>query len=419
MTSMAKNYIIAFLIACCFSPCSFAESPKIHSSAPFILFEILEPVPADIIQWHSDNAKTLYVKAGTPPYLYLEGTIAKNYKLALEDKNIKVDVERFRFALPLPFESTTTSLYLTDPNGKKSTHRLLTHWKKMPEGLTGTMNPIAFVQLYEGNNPTQNFKMDGSKSLRFRILTSSPESFDRWTLIIKNSANKTIAVVGGKTGSPPSYLNWNEISSELKAREIYTYQVDLTLKGKLYPGKPNFFGVQTEPPKAQIPEPVVTPEVKEEEKPTTDNKWVLTAFQLSLLVGFQQMAGNSRGAAELSWNPTYFFNSAIGLRGNFAGLLYKPFPGKAFAALDYELLFFYFFSPKISVELGGGAQTWINQPQSTQAIASANFVWNQNKPPLSGTTDAIRFIDRIALGYSLLLAPNAIHLIRLALGFRF
>jgi len=78
MTSIAKNYVIAFLFVFCFSPYSFAENPKIHSSAPFILFEILEPLPADIIQWHSDNAKTLYVKAGTPPYLYLKGKIAKN-----------------------------------------------------------------------------------------------------------------------------------------------------------------------------------------------------------------------------------------------------------------------------------------------------------------------------------------------------
>jgi hypothetical protein len=86
-----------------------------------------------------------------------------------------------------------------------------------------------------------------------------------------------------------------------------------------------------------------------------------------------QQFGNSF-SGEVSWNPCFNLSDRIGVRGNFGGMVLKGFSGK-FAAAEYEARLSYKLFRSLTVEAGGGAQTWFLKTGGTSPIVSAAVSW--------------------------------------------
>jgi hypothetical protein len=131
--------------------------------------------------------------------------------------------------------------------------------------------------------------------------------------------------------------------------------------------------------------------------------------QASGLAAVQGSGGNSFSAL-VSWNPTYKFTPAWALRGELGASVFKG-AGHFFVA-EYQVLGAYSGFAPLSLELGGGAQTWFDNG-GTSFIASANGAWLLKHR-------VARYIDRIQAGYTAcFFGSDFTHQIRAGIGASF
>ncbi|MCB0417200.1 MAG: hypothetical protein H6617_11795 [Bdellovibrionaceae bacterium] len=231
-----------------------------YRAADFLVLLELDPLPVHIIQWNKTRSELLYVEDGAAKIIF-SGNIKKNYYFYFNNKKVPLRDGQFNFKFRVPLETTPIPIKIVGPNGRSSEYRLLNHWLNIPPklkfkeqkeeenteasfGLRGIFKPSAFVQLYAEGLPTQLVDLDTQQhsKLTFRILTSVNEVYDGWVLLIRDRKGRVRAKVG-RFGSPPDFIDWREISSQMNREGEYTYQVNLYYEGRLYEGKISEFRV--------------------------------------------------------------------------------------------------------------------------------------------------------------------------------
>ena len=95
-------------------------------------------------------------------------------------------------------------------------------------------------------------------------------------------------------------------------------------------------------------------------------------FRLQQLTVLQPYGYSFSG--EVSWNPCYYLGRHFAIRGNIGGTLLKGFPDK-FVAAEYDARLSYAFNRSLSIEAGGGAQTWFQDYGGTSPMLSAAVSW--------------------------------------------
>jgi hypothetical protein len=95
-------------------------------------------------------------------------------------------------------------------------------------------------------------------------------------------------------------------------------------------------------------------------------------FRLHQLTVFQLAGWSFSG--EVSWNPYFYLNDRFGIRGNIGGMLLNGIP-ENFTAAEYEALLSFAISKALSVEAGGGIQTWFQKDGGTSPIFSLGADW--------------------------------------------
>lgn len=95
-------------------------------------------------------------------------------------------------------------------------------------------------------------------------------------------------------------------------------------------------------------------------------------FRLQGLTVIQQFGQSVSGF--VSWNPLFTLGHGFGVRGNVGGTVLNGFPDR-FMAAEYEARFSYSFNRYLSVEAGGGAQTWFQKSGGTSPMLSAAVSW--------------------------------------------
>jgi hypothetical protein len=79
-------------------------------------------------------------------------------------------------------------------------------------------------------------------------------------------------------------------------------------------------------------------------------------------------------SGEVSWNPLFTLGNGFGIRGNIGGTVLKGFPDK-FVAAEFEARLSYAILKSLSVETGGGAQTWFQKAGGASPMFSAAVSW--------------------------------------------
>ena len=124
-------------------------------------------------------------------------------------------------------------------------------------------------------------------------------------------------------------------------------------------------------------------------------------------IGVTQAAGGNSYSGQLSWNPTVGMGP-IALRGDLGLTLLKSTFDSKFTVIDYQLLLKYDLLGPISIEGGGGLETWVNNG-GTHLVLSGNLVWGLK---------FLSIFDRIFAGYSrFFLSGNATNEFKLGVGF--
>lgn len=98
----------------------------------------------------------------------------------------------------------------------------------------------------------------------------------------------------------------------------------------------------------------------------------LLVFRLQGLAAIQQFGQSVSG--EVSWNPLFALGHGFGVRGNVGGTILKGFPHR-FLAAEYEARLSYTLFRSLTVEAGGGAQTWFLESGGTSPMFSAAISW--------------------------------------------
>lgn len=138
----------------------------------------------------------------------------------------------------------------------------------------------------------------------------------------------------------------------------------------------------------------------------------LYSFRLFPVYIFQKFGGFTL-ATGLSWNPTEYLNSVLRFSGQLGVYVPNIITGGFFVVVDTELFIGWRFLPRFELEVGGGAQTWVNYGGIVPtASVSVSFLFQK---VLFNTALA----NRIFAGYSIIPAENMTHNIRLGLGFVF
>jgi len=138
----------------------------------------------------------------------------------------------------------------------------------------------------------------------------------------------------------------------------------------------------------------------------------LYSFRLFPVYTFQKFGGFTL-ATGVSWNPTEYLNSILRLSGQLGVYVPNIITGGFFFVVDTEVMLGWRFLPRFELEIGGGAQTWVNYGGIVPtASVSVSFLFQK---VLFNTA----LVNRIFAGYSVIPAENLTHNIRLGLGFVF
>jgi hypothetical protein len=100
------------------------------------------------------------------------------------------------------------------------------------------------------------------------------------------------------------------------------------------------------------------------------NDWIV--FRLQGLAAIQQFGQSTSG--EVSWNPLFALGHGFGVRANVGGTILKGFPDR-FLAAEYEARLSYTLFRSLTVEAGGGAQTWFQKSGGTSPMVSGTVSW--------------------------------------------
>jgi hypothetical protein len=100
------------------------------------------------------------------------------------------------------------------------------------------------------------------------------------------------------------------------------------------------------------------------------NDWLV--FRLQEFTAIQQFGQSTSG--EVSWNPLFALGHGFGVRANVGGTMLKGFPDR-FLAAEYEARLSYRLFRSLTVEAGGGAQTWFQKNGGTSPMVSAAVSW--------------------------------------------
>lgn len=225
-----------------------------YRAAEFLVLMELDRLPPHIIDWDRKRSETLYIENGIPKLVFA-GTIKNGYHFYFNGKKAPTKDGRFSFKFRVPPETTAIPVKVFDSRGTSYEYRLLNHWVNTPQslrykvreedrlterqlGLSDVFKPSAFVQLYTEGTPTQIVDLDAQQhsKLTFRILTSVSDVYDGWILTIRNKKKQLIAKVG-RFGSPPEFIDWQEVSAAITRADTYYYQVNLYYDGRIYEGK--------------------------------------------------------------------------------------------------------------------------------------------------------------------------------------
>ena len=95
-------------------------------------------------------------------------------------------------------------------------------------------------------------------------------------------------------------------------------------------------------------------------------------FRLQGFAAIQQFGQSASG--QVGWDPLYSLGNGFGIRGNIGGTLLKGFPDR-FAAVEYEARLSYACTNSLSIEAGGGAQTWLLASGGTSPVFGAALSW--------------------------------------------
>ncbi len=137
---------------------------------------------------------------------------------------------------------------------------------------------------------------------------------------------------------------------------------------------------------------------------------MLRAFRVGPVFMVQRFGSPSLAFAT-SWNPTFPLTPSLGLRLALGFLVGTKNTGQAFIVLDNSVLFAYPRAGHWQLELGLGAETWIDyggtRPTGTAAL-SYRFGDSQGFS-----------LDRVVLGYTSLFDTNFIQQIRMAVELAF
>jgi hypothetical protein len=101
-----------------------------------------------------------------------------------------------------------------------------------------------------------------------------------------------------------------------------------------------------------------------------ENDWL--DFRLQAFAAVQQFGQSVSGC--VSWNPLFALGHGFGVRGNIGGTILKGFPDR-FLAAEYEARLSYALFSTLTVEAGGGAQTWFQKTGGTSPMVSAALSW--------------------------------------------
>jgi hypothetical protein len=136
------------------------------------------------------------------------------------------------------------------------------------------------------------------------------------------------------------------------------------------------------------------------------------SFRVFPVYIFQKFGGFSF-ATGVSWNPTEFLNKALRFSGQVGFYVPNAITEGFFVVLDTEVFIGYRFLPRFELEVGGGAQTWVNYSGMVPtASVSLSFMFQK-------VLFNMALANRIFVGYSIIPAENLTHNIRLGLGFVF
>ena len=138
----------------------------------------------------------------------------------------------------------------------------------------------------------------------------------------------------------------------------------------------------------------------------------LYSFRIFPVYIFQKFGGFTL-ATGMSWNPTEFLNQNLRLSAQVGFYIPNVITGGFFVVVDTEAFIGYRFLPRFELEVGGGAQTWVNYGGIVPtASVSLSFLFQK---VLFNTALA----NRIFVGYSVIPAENLTQNIRLGIGFVF
>lgn len=225
----------------------------------FVQFSEMDPIPEDVIQWDKRHLDFVYISKNQRPYIYLSGTLGEGLELFLNEQPVPLVDRKFEQRISLAPEPRSFTLRILNTTEQTSqNYRLVYSWMKIPPslrirvkesdtgvvvekstGFSGQLKRSAFTQLYSGGEAVQTVDLDSQRraKLSFRITypREAEESYDGWSLVVKDSDKKPVAEIK-RYGSPPLYVDWGEIWTQIASIGTYTYQVNLYKEDQVYEG---------------------------------------------------------------------------------------------------------------------------------------------------------------------------------------
>lgn len=139
--------------------------------------------------------------------------------------------------------------------------------------------------------------------------------------------------------------------------------------------------------------------------------WRYLDFRLASLGALQRSGGTSIAAA-ITWNPSYRLNSVFSLEAGLGGYTLRKEGSGILVALEYGLLLNIDTGRDWRFHLGSGLHTWIGYGGTSLAVSGGIA------HPLSIQRSILRHVDRVYVDYSVLLASELTHLLRVGIGIR-
>jgi len=239
--------------------------------------------------------------------------------------------------------------------------------------------------------------VEDKPELNFRVLTSSTQPIEKYTLIITDSEGSVVSEHDDEPDErfPPEWVEFDEISGDLRKTDTYAYRTDVVVDGQTVKGKTNNFRYYHD----KTPEPS------------------LSDFQVGGIGGFQKGTGGNSFSPQLSWNPTWMLNPDYGLRGNVAANFFNLDTGGRFFAAELQVLVLYFLNQSLGLEAGAGTQTWFKVAGTiTDLLFSFNVVLRNTPGSAFFLLKDFTFIDRFFAGYSYYAAPATVHQFKIGVG---